>query len=57
MLFGIADYPAFALVILVFLSTLGLGNLAWVTSTGKGGIRAGSAAGIGIILSELAVSR
>ncbi|MSQ76705.1 MAG: hypothetical protein EXR34_13250 [Rhodoferax sp.] len=48
MFFGIADYPAFALAILIFLLIPGPGNLALVTSTGKGGIRAGLAAGMAI---------
>jgi threonine/homoserine/homoserine lactone efflux protein len=52
MFFGIADYPAFALAILIFLLIPGPGNLALVTSTGKGGIRAGLAAGMGIILGD-----
>ena len=55
MFFGIADYPAFALAILIFLLIPGPGNLALVTSTGKGGIRAGLAAGMGIILGDQAL--
>ena len=52
MFFGIADYPAFVVAILIFLLIPGPGNLALVTSTGKGGIRGGLAAGIGIILGD-----
>jgi len=52
MFFGIADYPAFVIAILIFLLIPGPGNLALVTSTGKGGIRGGLAAGIGIILGD-----
>ena len=52
MFFGIADYPAFVVAILIFLLIPGPGNLALVTSTGKGGVRGGLAAGIGIILGD-----
>ncbi len=52
MFFGIADYPAFAAAILIFLLIPGPGNLALVTSTGKGGMRGGLAAGLGIILGD-----
>ena len=52
MFFGIADYPAFAAAILIFLLIPGPGNLALVTSTGKGGMRGGIAAGVGIILGD-----
>jgi threonine/homoserine/homoserine lactone efflux protein len=48
MFFGIADYPAFAAAILIFLLIPGPGNLALVTSTGKGGMRGGLAAGLGM---------
>ena len=36
-MFGIADYPAFAIAVVVFLAIPGPGNLALITSTGKGG--------------------
>ena len=52
MFFGIADYPAFVVAILIFLLIPGPGNLALVTSTGKGGMRGGLAAGLGIILGD-----
>ena len=47
--FGIADYGAFAVAILVFLLIPGPGNLALITSTSKGGIRGGLAATLGVI--------
>lgn len=49
---GIADYPAFALAVIVFLLIPGPGNLALITSTGKGGVRAGLAAAGGLILGD-----
>ena len=52
MFFGVADYPAFVVAILIFLLIPGPGNLALVTSTGKGGMRGGLAAGVGIILGD-----
>jgi leucine efflux protein len=50
--FGIADYGAFVLAIVVFLAIPGPGNLALVTSTGKGGVRAGLLATVGVILGD-----
>ena len=41
---GIADYGAFCAAILVFLALPGPGTFALLTSTGKGGFRAGAAA-------------
>jgi leucine efflux protein len=35
-MFGIADYGAFVVAIIVFLAIPGPGNLAIITSTGKG---------------------
>ncbi len=49
---GIADYPAFLLAVIVFLLIPGPGNLALITSTGKGGVKAGLAAGCGLILGD-----
>ncbi len=49
---GIADYGAFVLAILVFLAIPGPGNLALITSTSKGGIRAGLAATLGVIAGD-----
>ena len=39
MFFGIADYASFVVAVIVFLMIPGPGNLALITSTGKGGIR------------------
>ena len=49
---GIADYGAFVLAIVVFLAIPGPGNLALVTSTGKGGMRGGLAATMGVIAGD-----
>ena len=49
MFFGIADYPAFVAAVIVFLLIPGPGNLALITSTGKGGLRGGFAATFGLI--------
>jgi len=51
-MFGIADYGAFVIAIIVFLLVPGPGNLALITSTGKGGIRGGLAATWGVILGD-----
>jgi len=48
-MFGVADYGAFVVAIIVFLLIPGPGNLALITSTGKGGIRGGLAATLGVI--------
>ncbi len=50
--FGIADYGAFVVAILVFLLIPGPGNLALITSTSKGGIRGGLAATMGVIAGD-----
>jgi threonine/homoserine/homoserine lactone efflux protein len=49
---GIADYPAFCAAIVVFLALPGPGTFALLTSTAKGGFRAGSGATLGIILGD-----
>lgn len=49
---GITDYPAFVLAVILFLLIPGPGNLALMTSTGKGGIRGGLAATCGVILGD-----
>ncbi|MEO8857653.1 MAG: LysE family transporter [Burkholderiaceae bacterium] len=49
---GVADYGAFVLTIIVFLLIPGPGNLALITSTGKGGIRGGVAATLGLIVGD-----
>ncbi len=51
-MFGIADYGAFVAAIVLFLAIPGPGNLALITSTGKGGIRAGLAATFGLIAGD-----
>jgi leucine efflux protein len=40
---GISDYGAFIVAVILFLMIPGPGNLALITATGKGGIRAGMA--------------
>lgn len=51
-MFGIADYGAFVVAIIVFLLIPGPGNLALITSTGKGGIKGGLAATCGLIAGD-----
>jgi leucine efflux protein len=51
-MFGIADYGAFVVAILVFLAIPGPGNLALLTATGKGGVRSGLAATLGVIAGD-----
>ena len=51
-MFGIADYGAFVVAIIVFLLIPGPGNLALITSTSKGGIQGGLAATLGVILGD-----
>ncbi len=51
-MFGIADYGAFVAAIVLFLAIPGPGNLALITSTGKGGIRGGVAATFGVIAGD-----
>jgi leucine efflux protein len=49
---GIADYGAFCAAILVFLALPGPGTFALLTSTAKGGLRAGAAATLGVIVGD-----
>ncbi|MCW5609551.1 MAG: LysE family transporter [Rubrivivax sp.] len=49
---GIADYGAFCAAILLFLALPGPGTFALLTSTGKGGFRAGAAATAGLIAGD-----
>ncbi len=49
---GITDYGAFVVAIIIFLAIPGPGNLALVTSTGKGGIAGGLAATLGVIAGD-----
>ena len=51
-MFGVADYGAFVAAIIIFLAIPGPGNLALITSTGKGGIAGGLAATFGIIAGD-----
>ena len=51
-MFGIADYGAFVAAIVLFLLIPGPGNLALITSTGKGGVRGGLAATLGLIAGD-----
>ncbi len=51
-MFGIADYGAFVAAIVLFLAIPGPGNLALITSTGKGGVRGGLAATVGVIAGD-----
>ena len=51
-MFGIADYGAFCAAILLFLALPGPGTFTLLTSTGKGGLRAGAAATAGLILGD-----
>ncbi len=51
-MFGVADYGAFVVTIIVFLLVPGPGNLALITSTGKGGLRGGLAATLGVICGD-----
>ncbi len=51
-MFGIADYPSFVVAVIVFLMIPGPGNLALVTSTGKGGLRGGVACTFGVIVGD-----
>jgi threonine/homoserine/homoserine lactone efflux protein len=49
---GIIDYPAFVVAVIVFLAIPGPGNLALITSTGKGGIQGGLAATAGLLAGD-----
>jgi len=51
-MFGIADYGAFVVAILVFLAIPGPGNLALLTATAKGGVRGGMAATLGVMAGD-----
>lgn len=51
-MFGIADYGAFCAAILLFLALPGPGTFALLTSTAKGGLRAGAAATLGVIVGD-----
>ncbi len=51
-MFGVADYGAFVVAVIVFLAIPGPGNLALITSTGKGGVLGGLAATLGVIAGD-----
>jgi threonine/homoserine/homoserine lactone efflux protein len=51
-MFGVADYGAFVVAVIVFLAIPGPGNLALITSTGKGGVVGGMAATLGLIAGD-----
>ena len=51
-MFGIADYGAFVIAMVLFLFIPGPGNLAVITSTTKGGVRGGIAATFGIMAGD-----
>ncbi len=51
-MFGISDYGAFCVAVLLFLALPGPGTFALLTSTGKGGFRAGAAATFGVIAGD-----
>ena len=51
-MFGITDYGAFVLTVLIFLLIPGPGNLALALSTAKGGLAGGLAATFGVILGD-----
>lgn len=50
--FGISDFGTYCLSILVFLALPGPGTFALLTSTAKGGFRAGAAATFGLIVGD-----
>ncbi|MFN9101926.1 MAG: LysE family transporter [Betaproteobacteria bacterium] len=51
-MFGITDYGAFCAAVLLFLALPGPGTFALLTSTAKGGFRAGAAATAGVIVGD-----
>ena len=51
-MFGISDYGAFIAAVTVFLLIPGPGNLALITSTGKGGWKAGLACCLGVMAAD-----
>jgi threonine/homoserine/homoserine lactone efflux protein len=52
MMFGIGDYWAFVVAVIVFLAIPGVGNLAIITSTTKGRVAGGLAATLGVIVAD-----
>lgn len=51
-MFGVADYGAFVVAVIVFLAIPGPGNLALITSTSQGGLVGGLAATLGVIAGD-----
>jgi len=51
-MFGVVDYGAFVVAVIVFLAIPGPGNLALITSTSKGGFIGGLAATLGVIAGD-----
>lgn len=51
-MFGVIDYGAFVAAVILFLMIPGPGNLALITSTGKGGVRGGLACTFGVIAGD-----
>jgi threonine/homoserine/homoserine lactone efflux protein len=51
-MFGVADYWAFVVAVIVFLAIPGVGNLAIITSTSKGRVAGGLAATLGVIVAD-----
>jgi len=51
-MYGITDYGAFCAAVVLFLALPGPGTFALLTSTGKGGFRAGAAATFGLIVGD-----
>ena len=49
---GITHFGSFCAAVLIFLALPGPGTLALLTSTGQGGLRAGAAATLGVILGD-----
>ncbi len=51
-MFGIADFGAFCGAVLLFLALPGPGTFTLLTATGQGGLRAGAAATLGVIVGD-----
>lgn len=50
--FGITDYPSLCVAVLIFLALPGPGTFALLSSTARGGMRAGAAAIVGLIVGD-----
>jgi threonine/homoserine/homoserine lactone efflux protein len=53
---GVTDYGAFVVAFIIFLLIPGPGNLVLISATSKGGVRAGLAATVGIVLGDQVLS-